>query len=97
LTPEEKTKLAENAEEAFRLLQQADKQLTPQVQQSWRWRILYLRATIDKELVKTDGWFEGPVLKASFEELTRIYHGDSAAYFLHVPKIDDADVKFSGK
>ena len=97
LTREGKAKLAQNTEEAFRLIDRAGKQLTPRVQQSWRWRILYLRAQIDKELVRTDGWLEGPVLKASFAELTQLYHGDSAAYFLHVPRIDDAGVRYSDK
>ncbi len=94
LTETEMKNLKKNTEEAFRLIDEADKQLTPQTQASWRWRILYLRAEIDRELVKTDGWFEGPVLKAAFEELTRISHSEHGFTGIHVPRIDDPNVKY---
>ena len=86
--------LKKNTEEAFRLIDGADKQLTPQARASWHWRILYLRAVIDRELVKTDGWFEGPVLKAAFEEMTRISHSEHGFTGIHVPRIDDPNVKY---
>jgi hypothetical protein len=73
---------------------QDDAQLTSHARASWRWRILYLRALIDRELVRTDGWFEGPVLQTAFDELTRIYHSENAARCVHIPRIDDADVKY---
>jgi hypothetical protein len=40
---------------------------------------------------------ECPALKTALEELTRIYHSENASYFLHVPRIDDAGVKYSGQ
>lgn len=88
-------KLAQTSDEAFKLLQEAETQMTPHAKANWRWRILYLRALIDKELVRTDGWFEGATLKMAFEELTRIYYSEKACIMLHVPWIEDADAKYS--
>lgn len=83
--------------QALRLLQQAEKKLPAIVRSGWRWRILYLRAVIDHELVKTKGWFEGPVLKAAFQELTGIYHTQNALLVVHVPGIDDPAARYSDK
>jgi hypothetical protein len=93
LSQAERLQLEQTSGEAFRLIQQADAQLTPHARASWRWRILYLRAIIDKELVSTNGWLEGPTLKAAFEELTRIYHSENTSIAIHVPRIDDPDAK----
>ncbi len=62
--------------EAFELLRQADRKLSPQVRRSWRWRILYLRALIDDELRRNGGKPRGPVLKEAFAEIIRIYHAE---------------------
>jgi hypothetical protein len=94
LSNEGLAKRTRNVEEAFRLISQADSQLTPYARSSWRWRILYLRALIDHELVRTDGWLEGSTLKMAFEELPRIYHTEKACLMLQVPRIDDADIKY---
>jgi hypothetical protein len=94
LTEAEMADLKDNTEEAFRLIDEADKQLTPRVRASWRWRILYLRAVIDRELVRTDGWFEGPVLKAAFEEMASISHSEHGFTGIHVPRIDDPNMKY---
>jgi hypothetical protein len=94
LTEAEMKNLKTNTEEAFRLIDGADKQLTPQARAGWRWRILYLRAVIDRELVKTNGWFEGPVLKAAFEEMTKISHSEHGSTGIHVPRIDDPNVSY---
>jgi hypothetical protein len=72
--PERGTKSAE----ALRLLQGVAPGLTAQTQKSWRWRILLLRAQIDNELAQRNGRLEGEVLKASFNELTRLYHAEHA-------------------
>jgi len=64
--------------EAFRLLAEAEQKLTPQARASWRWRILYLRGLIDRELVGTKGRLEGATLRKAFEELTAIYHAEGA-------------------
>jgi len=84
---------AQDAEEAWRLIREANERLTPQVRKSWRWRILYLRAMIDRELVHTDGWLEGPTLKAAFAELTGIYRSENARHVLNVPRIDDPNAR----
>jgi hypothetical protein len=67
-----------NAVEAFNLLQQAERKLTAQTLKSWRWRILYLRALIDREMYERGGKLEGELLKAAFNELTEIYHAQNA-------------------
>ncbi|MCY2990215.1 MAG: hypothetical protein NTY19_20420 [Planctomycetota bacterium] len=63
---------------AFEMVRQAEAKLTPQAKAAWRWRIFYLRALIDKELLERKGKLEGGTLKAAFEELTRIYHVEHA-------------------
>lgn len=67
-----------NAVEAFNLVQQAERKLTAQTLKSWRWRILYLRALIDREMFERGGKLEGEVLKSAFNELTEIYHAQNA-------------------
>jgi hypothetical protein len=67
------------AEEAWNLIRQADQQLSPQARSSWRWRILYLRALIDGELVKND--FEvSPRCEQALQELTTIYYAQRAIW-----------------
>ena len=61
---------------AFHLVKDAQQKLTLQVRQSWRWRIVYLRALIDYEMFKTKGKLEGETLKQAFNELTHIYHAE---------------------
>jgi hypothetical protein len=61
---------------AFELLQKAETKLTPRAKAAWRWRILYLRGQIDSELFRRHDKMEGPILKAAFEELTRLYHAE---------------------
>lgn len=63
--------------EAWALLQRADAKLTPQAKAAWRWRILYLRGQIDDELWRRHDKLQGPVLKAAFDELTRLYHAEN--------------------
>jgi len=70
--------IGENALTAFDLIEEAGQKLTPQVNQGWRWRILYLRALIDRELFLRRGKLEGEVLKAAFNELVKIYHAQNA-------------------
>ena len=77
-----------SAIKAFDLVKQAELKLTPPTQQSWRWRILYLRALIDSELYKRNGKPEGEVLKNAFNELTEIYHAQNAHSMpIHPPVI----------
>ena len=67
-----------DAIQAYELAQKVDARLSPQARASWRWRLLYLRALIDKEMHLTNGRLEGDVLKDAFAELTRMYHAKNA-------------------
>jgi hypothetical protein len=63
----------EDVERAYELMMKADALLSPRARASWRWRILYLRAVIDHELINnanvpTDRCDE------AYEELIRIFH-----------------------
>lgn len=70
--------IQESAIRAFELTNKAQVRLMPKVRSSWRWRIFYLRALIDKELYQRKGKLEGEKLKAAFAELTRLYHAEHA-------------------
>jgi hypothetical protein len=75
-----------DAEEAFKLVVEADKRLTPQARASWRWRILYLRALIDHELARHQ-FRVSERCNAAFGELRRIYHDEGETYeAIGVPK-----------
>jgi hypothetical protein len=71
-------RIGANAVAAFEAVQQADGKLTPQAKAAWRWRVRYLRALVDKELLLHQRRLEGVELKEAFEELTRIYHAENA-------------------
>ena len=70
--------IGDDAIKAFELIQKAEEKLTPQAKSGWRWRIIYLRALIDRELLVRKGKLEGEVLKSAFNELTQIYHAGNA-------------------
>jgi len=59
------------------LLEEANAKLPPKVQASWRWRILYLRSQLDLELA-SHGGFCTPRCESMFQELTKIYHAETA-------------------
>lgn len=61
---------------AVELLAGVDRRLTPQARQSWRWRILYLRAQIDDQIARNNGVLKGDELRRAFDELVRIYHAE---------------------
>jgi hypothetical protein len=67
-----------DAVKAFEWVAKADAVMTQSARTAWRWRIVYLRALIDKELFERKGRLEGETLKAAFAELTRIYHAENA-------------------
>jgi hypothetical protein len=70
--------IKESAIRAFQRVTLAENKLTEEVKSSWRWRIFYLRALIDKEMFERNGKLEGETLKAAFDELTKIYHAENA-------------------
>lgn len=73
-----RNQIGESSLRAFELVTEAENRLTEKVKSSWRWRIFYLRGLIDKEIFEKNGKLEGEILKASFEELTKIYHAENA-------------------
>lgn len=70
---------------AYELLQQAEGRLTDNARRRWRWRILYLRALIDRELEPYDGYWGNDACEAAFQELTRIYHAEEIETTLAPP------------
>jgi len=74
----DRNNIQNSALRAFELVDKANDYLPIKVRSSWRWRIFYLRALIDKELYQRNGKLEGESLKVSFEELTRLYHEENA-------------------
>ena len=77
--------------EARDLMEQADARLTPQGAQSWRWRILFLRAQVDSQLFLSRGAMQGRVLHDAFQELTCIYHAQHAEPAVKPPQVDPTE------
>ena len=78
-----------DAIQAFELAQKVDARLSPSTRTSWRWRILFLRTLIDKEMYLKGGQLEGEVLKNAFAELTRIYYAENALIdWLRPPQVE---------
>jgi hypothetical protein len=73
--------------DAYELACQAEKKLTPQAKQAWRWRLLFLRTLIDDERHNRQGKLEGPELKKAFDELRNIYHAEHAHPNVQPPEI----------
>lgn len=65
------------AEACFALVNRIDGELPVAVRQSWRWRILWLRAAIDAELKRTEGK-PSETAAGYFRELTELYHAHHA-------------------
>ncbi len=83
-----------SAQEAFERVKGIEAKLTPQARAAWRWRIVYLRALIDCELLRTHGELEGEPMQSAFRELTAIYHAEQAHSMpIRPPRIDGADSK----
>ncbi len=74
------------AEACFELVNRIDGKLPVAVRQSWRWRIVWLRAAIDAELKRTDGKPSDQVA-AYFDELTEIYHAHNAVGACQPPQL----------
>lgn len=73
------------ADEAYECLKRAESKLPPSIRDSWRWRILFLRAMIDRERFKNKGLLTDNCEQA-FRELTRIYHAENAEPLVAPPK-----------
>ena len=71
--------IQQSAVRAFQLLEQADAKLSSQARCAWRWRILYLRGLIDREMYRNRlGQAKAEVLQQAIAELTKIYHAENA-------------------
>jgi hypothetical protein len=70
--------------EAYAFISKADSRLPERVRASWRWRVVYLRALIDSELVKHESRVSQQCL-AAFQELVAIYHAQEAHPVLRPP------------
>ena len=77
-------KNTDGAEEAYRLISEADAQLPARVKTSWRWRLIYLRASIDFELVKHQ-FRVSDRCEAAFRELESMYHAEHAISMVRPP------------
>ena len=87
-------RIGPSADRAFALIKQAEAKLSPRARSAWRWRILYLRGLIDRELYGTRGRLEGDVLRSAFDELTAIYHAEHAHSMpIHPPQIRVTDTR----
>jgi hypothetical protein len=82
-------------DEAYQRMQWADGRLSSYAHASWRWRILYLRALIDYELVQHD-FSVSQRCEQAFEELTAIYHAENAAYWVAPPTREAIRVRRGG-
>jgi hypothetical protein len=90
----QRKQIGPSAEEAFELVQKIENQLTPQARAAWRWRIVYLRALIDRELLRRQGKLEGKTLREAFRELTAIYHAEHAHSMpIRPPQVENAGEK----
>ena len=86
--------LGPSAEEAFERVNRIKARLTSRARAAWRWRIVYLRALIDREMFRTRGRLEGKALRDAFRELTSIYHAERADSMpIRPPQIGDTGAK----
>lgn len=58
--------------------------LPPATRNTWRWRIIYLRAVIDNEL-SSNNYKETEVCRKAYDELIDIYHAQNADYVVRPP------------
>jgi len=72
------------AKKAFATLDAVNKKLPPQIQQAWRWRIIYLRAYLDYALRTSHGTIT-PEINNAFRELINISSLSKDANFVVRP------------
>lgn len=58
--------------------------LNKNIKNNWRWRIIYLRAVIDADLM-ANGWFISEKCALYFDELRSIYHAENSYYCVAPP------------
>jgi hypothetical protein len=82
------TDIGPKSQEAYDLAVQAEKKMTQQAKQAWRWRLFYLRTVIDLEKYKHGGKLAGPTVQQAFDELRKIYHADHVHPYLQFPSVE---------
>jgi len=70
-------------------LSKCDAEMSQKMRASWRWRIVYLRALIDKEASEND-FYATPACREAYDELTAIYHAQNANLWVRPPTDDFA-------
>jgi hypothetical protein len=75
-----------NAEKAYETVKRIDAELSPYAKNSFRWRVLYLRALLDYELKKNAG---KPTEKCrpAFDELRKIYYVHKETFWMTRPPL----------
>jgi hypothetical protein len=74
----------ENAVMAEQIFKDIDAELPEWAKSAWRWRILFLRATIDAELARNN-FNITTICDDAFNELTDIYHAQQAECYVAPP------------
>ena len=69
------------------LAEQVNSHLDERTQASWKWRILYLRALIDRDMYQNN-WYISDQCVKYMNELVEIYHGQKANYWVSPPTPD---------
>ena len=76
----------EQVDEIYRRVLALHDLLDIKTKSSWRWRILYLRALIDHELLHNN-FYVSDKCESYFNELTEIYYAEFANYYVAPPTI----------
>ena len=85
-TPDYKLHNTANAAECLELMQKASENIPNWVKDSWRWKILFIRAKLDAALAISSGKTT-PEIDAMFEELSDIYYADNAELAVCPPSV----------
>ncbi len=75
-----------SARDAFAIAKEVDAMLAGPSRLGWRWRVLYLRALIDREMFDQPKDVMSVAAKDAFAELTRMYHADHAVGSVKPPE-----------
>lgn len=73
-----------NVDYIYECAKKVDAKLDPVTKSCWRWRIIYLRAAVDHELVHSD-YYISPQCEVYLDELTKIYFAENADYVVAPP------------
>lgn len=89
-----RNRIDQSAVTACQLIERADARLAPQVRRSWRWRILYLRALIDREMHRNgQGEAKAEVFQRACNELIELYHAQNVWPMLRPTPVRAIDLR----